>query len=359
MKITRRDSLRLGAAVLAAPALARGAMAATGVAMIAMAEGLEEPWSLAFLPDNRFLVTERAGRLKVFEGRAESEISGLPEVAATGQGGLLDVMVSRDFWRSGRLWFSYAHPTDGGASTALGHGVLDGDRLRDFTRVHEGPPVEGDRHFGSRVVEAPDGSIFLTTGERGDGMRAQDPTRPEGKVLHFTAAGAPVPSAVPGGMPGLWSMGHRNPQGAALDAGGRLWTVEHGAKGGDELNLVQAGRNYGWPVISYGVDYSGAKIGEGQVRAGMEQPLYYWDPSIAPSGLAIVKGGMFPDWRGHMLTGSLKSNLIARLDPADGYAETRIETSETSRVRDIREAPDGSLWFLSVGHGAAFRMTPT
>jgi aldose sugar dehydrogenase len=359
MKITRRDSLRLGAAGLATPALVRRAMAATGVAMTAMAEGLEEPWALAFLPDNRFLVTERAGRLRVFDGRAGSEISGLPEVAATGQGGLLDVMVPHDFAQTGRLWFSYSHPADGGASTALGRGVLDGERLRDFTRVHEGPPVKGDRHFGSRVVEAPDGSIFLTTGERGEGMRAQDPTRPEGKVLHFTAAGQPIPTAIPGGMPGLWSMGHRNIQGAALDGEGRLWTVEHGAKGGDELNMPQAGRNYGWPVISYGVDYSGAKIGEGQVREGMEQPVHYWDPSIAPSGLMFHSGRAFPDWKGHVLTGSLKFDLISVLDPTRGYAETRIETRETLRVRDVREAPDGTIWFLSVGNGAVFRMAPS
>ena len=358
MTITRRDTLGLGAVLLAAPMLARPAMAATGLAMTAMAEGLNEPWAIGFLPDGRFVVTERDGRLKVFADGGVSQVAGLPEVFAEGQGGLLDVMVPRDFGRTGRLWFSYAHPGDGGGSTALGHGVLDGDRLRAFTRVHEGPPVEGGRHFGSRVVEAPDGSVFLTTGDRGMGERAQDPARAEGKVLHFTAGGQPMPTAMSGGMPGLWSMGHRNIQGATLDAGGRLWTVEHGARGGDELNRPQAGRNYGWPVITYGVDYSGEKIGEGQARDGMEQPVHYWDPSIAPSGLAILKGRAFPDWRGHILTGSLNSDLIARLDPAAGYAEARIETPETARVRDIREAPDGSLWFLSVGNGAAFRMTP-
>ena len=354
MPVTRRDTLCLGLAALAIPAIAR---AAPAIRITPMVEGLSEPWALAFLPDGRILITERAGRLRVFADGTGSEISGLPEVAATGQGGLLDVMVPRDFARSGRLWFSYAHPGAGGASTALGHAVLAGDRLEGFTRVHDGPPVDGGRHFGSRVVEASDGTIFLTTGDRGEGARAQDIGRPEGKVLHFTAQGQPMPSAIPGGMPGLWSMGHRNIQGAALDARGRLWTVEHGARGGDELNRPEAGRNYGWPVISYGVDYSGARIGEGQVREGMEQPLHYWDPSIAPSGLAILKGDMFPDWRGHMLTGSLNSDLIARLDPGDGYAETRTQTPETARVRDIREAPDGSLWFLSVGNGAAFRIS--
>jgi aldose sugar dehydrogenase len=355
MKITRRGSLGLGLAVLAMPALAR---ADPALRITAVLEGLEEPWSLAFLPGGRVAVTERAGVLKVFADGGQVSVGGLPEVAATGQGGLLDVMVPRDFAARRRLWFSYAHPAGGGASTALGHGVLDGDRLRDFTRVHEGPPVKGDRHFGSRVVEAPDGSIFLTTGERGEGARAQDPARPEGKVLHFTAEGVPMPTTIPGGMSGLWSMGHRNIQGAALDGEGRLWTVEHGAKGGDELNMPQAGRNYGWPVISYGVDYSGAKIGEGQVRDGMEQPVHYWDPSIAPSGLMFHSGRAFPGWKGHVLTGSLKFDMISVLDPAHGYAETRVGTPETLRVRDVREGPDGAIWFLSVGRGAAFRMAP-
>ncbi len=355
MPVTRRDTLYLGLSMLALPAIVR---AATPITITPVIEGLEEPWSLGFLPDGRVVVTEVAGRLRVFADGGAFDVSGLPDVAVDGQGGLLDVMVPRDFAASGRLWFSYAHPGAGGASTALGHGVLDGDRLTGFTRVHDGPPVDGGRHFGSRIVEAPDGSVFLTTGDRGEGARAQDAGRPEGKVLHFSADGAPLPSTIAGGMPGLWSMGHRNVQGATLDAKGRLWTVEHGARGGDELNMPQAGRNYGWPVITYGVNYDGRKIGEGQARAGMEQPVYYWDPSIAPSGLAIVKGRVFADWRGHVLTGSLNSDLIARLDADNGYAETRIETAETARVRDIREAPDGSLWFLSVGNGAAFRMTP-
>jgi len=355
MPINRRDTLRLGLVALAMPAIARAAPANRITPII---EGLDEPWSLGFLPDGRVLITERAGRLKVFTDGGAFEVAGLPEVADDGQGGLLDVMVPRDFADTGRLWFSYSHPGAGGASTALGHARLEGDRLTGFTRVHEGPAVGGGQHFGSRVVEGPDGTIFLTTGDRGEGDRAQDPSRPEGKVLHFNAKGQPLPSTIPGGMPGLWSMGHRNLQGATLDSKGRLWTIEHGARGGDELNMPQAGRNYGWPIISYGIDYSGAKIGEGQVREGMEQPVYYWDPSIAPSGLVILKGAMFPDWRGHVLTGSLNSDLIARVNPSAGYDETRIETSETSRVRDIREAPDGSLWFLSVGNGAAFRLTP-
>ncbi|MGQ0564414.1 MAG: PQQ-dependent sugar dehydrogenase [Gemmobacter sp.] len=359
MPVTRRAALALGLASLAAPALVR---AAQGLSITPVIRGLDEPWGLAFLPDGRVAVTERAGRLRVFADGGPFEVGGLPEVYAEGQGGLLDVMVPRDFAQSGRLWLSYSHPATGGASTGLGFGVLDGDRLRDFTRVHDGPPVPGGRHFGSRIVEGPDGTIFLTTGDRGNGALAQDIGRPEGKVLAFQPNGRPRTAPDFEGVevlqPGLWSYGHRNIQGAALDADGQLWTVEHGARGGDELNRVVAGRNHGWPVITYGVNYDGRKIGEGTARDGMEQPVHYWDPSIAPSGLVIAKGAVFRDWRGHVLTGSLNSDLIARLDPAAGYAETRIETAETARVRDIREAPDGSLWFLSVGNGAAFRMTP-
>jgi aldose sugar dehydrogenase len=363
MPITRRDSLRMGAALLAAPMLARTARAEPGLVMTEMVQGLDEPWALAFLPDGRFLITERAGTLTLFADGKGHAVTGLPEVADMGQGGLLDVMVPRDFATSGRIWLSYAHPAAGGASTALGSGVLDGTRLTGFTRLHDGPPERGGRHFGSRVVEAADGTIFLTTGDRGNGDLAQDTGRPEGKVLAFRPDGRPRTALGFEGaatlQPGLWSYGHRNIQGAALDADGQLWTVEHGARGGDEVNRIVPGRNYGWPVITYGVDYSGAAIGEGQARAGMEQPVHYWDPSIAPSGLVFCDGRMFRDWRGHLLTGSLNSDVIARLDPADGHAETRIETPETARVRDIRQAPDGALWFLSVGNGAAFRMTPS
>jgi glucose/arabinose dehydrogenase len=177
-------------------------------------------------------------------------------------------------------------------------------------------------------------------------------------VLHFGPDGTPLTAPAFAGqdvVPGLWSLGHRNIQGAALDGQGRLWTVEHGARGGDEVNMPQAGRNYGWPVITYGVNYNGRLIGEGTAKPGMEQPVHYWDPSIAPSGLAILKGDAM-GWRGQVLTGSLNSDFIARLDPARGWAEDRIATPETSRVRDVREAPDGSVWFLSVGEGAVFRM---
>ncbi len=354
---TRRQTLALAMASLAAPAVAP---AATPVRIAPVVTGLAEPWALAFLPHGRFLVTERDGRLTLFGDGRPVAVHGLPKVFADGQGGLLDVMVPRDFAQSRRLWLTYAHPAGGGASTALAHARLsdDGTALEQVTRVHDGPAEPGGRHFGSRVVQAPDGSVFLTTGDRGLGAPAQDPARPEGKVLHFGPDGAPLTAPVLAGqsvVPGLWSLGHRNIQGAALDGQGRLWTVEHGARGGDELNMPQQGRNYGWPVITYGVNYNGKRIGEGTAKDGMEQPVHYWDPSIAPSGLAILKGDAM-GWRGQVLTGSLNSDFISRLDPAAGYAETRIATPETIRVRDVREAPDGSVWFLSVGEGAVFRV---
>lgn len=363
MPITRRDALTLAAATLSVPFLPRPG-AAQAVRIAPMAEGLVEPWALAFLPDGRFLVTERKGRLTLYPpgGGRGQVVAGLPAVAARGQGGLLDVMVPRDHAASRRVWLTYAEPADGGASTALAAARLsqDGAMVEDVVRVHRGPATGGGRHFGSRAVEGNDGTIFLATGDRANGPYAQDIARPEGKVLAFQPDGrprtAPDFEGVADVQPGLWSYGHRNIQGAALDGQGQLWVVEHGAQGGDELNRVTPGRNYGWPVISYGVDYDGSKLGEGQAKAGMEQPAHYWDPSIAPSGLLFHSGRNAPGWKGRVMTGSLKFDLISVLDPVQGYAETRIETPETQRVRDVREGLDGAVWFLSVGRGAVYRM---
>ena len=331
-----------------------------------VAEGLDEPWGIGFLPDGGFLITERAGVLKYYSAvrAAPVRVSGLPEVYVEGQGGLLDVMIPRNFATSREVWLSFAQPQGGdGAGTAIGRGVLsaDGARLEGFVTLFAAPPGgSGGRHFGSRIVEAVDATIFLTLGERGtgpEGMEAQDPMRAEGKVIHLNRDGSPA-TQLPGAMAGVYSLGHRNPQGAALDAKGGLWVVEHGAQGGDELNRVREGLDYGWPVISYGVDYDGSKIGEGQAKDGMEQPVMFWDPSIAPSGLAIHSGNGVAAWRGDMFVGSLKFDYIAHLDPDAGFAEERIEAPETGRVRDVVEAPDGSLWFLSVTNGAAYRMAP-
>ena len=326
-----------------------------------MADGLAEPWGLAFLPDGRFLVTERDGRLQLFpaSGGLAQSITGLPAVYAEGQGGLLDVMVPRDFDQSRAVWLSYSEPQGKGAGTAMGRGILaDDGALTEFTPLFSAPVGgDGGRHFGSRLLEAPDGSIFLTVGDRGTPDLAQDPMRAEGKVMHFQPDGTPFAAALPGALAGLYSLGHRNPQGAALDANGQLWLVEHGAQGGDELNPVGAGRNYGWPIIAYGKDYDDSKLGIGTAAPGLEQPVHYWDPSIAPSGLMIYSGTMFPEWQGDVFTGSLKFDYISRLDPDQGYSEEVITDRETGRVRDIRQGADGAIWFLSVTDGAVYRMS--
>ena len=368
MTLVRRMAcaLVLGGVGGAAGAVAALDTSAGQVRIEAMATGLEEPWSIGFLPDGRFLVTEREGRLTLFPaegGGPMARISGLPQVAAIGQGGLLDVLIPRDFAQSREVLLSYAvAQSGGGEGTALGVGRLseDGTRLEGFRPLFEmRPGSAGGQHFGSRMVEASDGTIFLTIGDRGAGQPAQDMRRHEGSVVRLSRDGAGGdPAFGPGALPELYSKGHRNPQGAALDESGRLWVVEHGAQGGDELNLVEAGRNYGWPVIAYGRTYGGGKIGIGTAAPGMEQPVMYWDPSIAPSGLMIYSGNLFPEWQGDIFTGSLKFDFIARLDPQAGFAEERLQSPETGRVRDVRQGPGGAIWFLSVTEGAVFRIVP-
>lgn len=336
-----------------------------GVSVTSMAEGLEEPWGLAFLPDGRFLVTEREGRLTLHDGKGQSvRLAGVPEVYASGQGGLLDVMVPRDFARSREIFLTYSAGDAGGAGTTLAAARLseDGRRLEGLRVLFHAPGVSGSGHFGSRVVEAADGTLFLTTGDRQKFDPAQDLARAEGKVLRLNRDGS-VPRDNPfvdrqGARPEIWSLGHRNIQGAAIDASGQLWVSEHGARGGDEVNRVKKGANYGWPVIAYGKNYNGTAIGEGQRREGMEQPVLFWDPSMAPSGHMIYSGDLFPRWKGDHFIGSLKFDYLARLDPADGFAEERISGPETGRVRAVVQAPDGSIWFASVGNGAIYRLSP-
>ncbi len=333
-----------------------------------VARGLEHPWSLAFLPDGRMLVTERPGRLRLIEdGRLSAPLAGVPVVDDTGQGGLFDVALAPDFAETGTLFLSYAEPRDGGAATAVARARLDGDRLEGLSVIFRmNRASRGGRHFGGRIVVAPDGTLFVATGDRGDGDRAQDGFDHAGKVLRIAPDGAAPPDnpfAAGGGAPEVWSLDHRNIQGAALDGAGRLWTVEHGARGGDEVNRPEAGLNYGWPVISYGVHYSGARIGEGTHKPGMEQPAFWWDPSIAPSGLTLYDGALFPQWRGDILVGALRAELIARVEMADGAptgAEERLFEGAFGRIRDVRTGPDGALWFLTdEGDGGVFRVTPT
>ncbi|MES0827323.1 PQQ-dependent sugar dehydrogenase [Ruegeria sp. SCP11] len=330
-----------------------------------MVSGLDTPWAIGVLPAGGFLVTERDGELLYINDGKFQRVSGVPKVAASGQGGLLDVTVARDFNRSREIFLTFSKPQSGGAGTALAVARLSesGKRLTNLRVIFVAVPGgSSGRHFGSRVVEAEDGKLFLTIGDRGDRPAAQDRSNHMGTVIRLNRDGS-VPSDNPfvqdGGVRSeIWSYGHRNPQGAALDSRGRLWISEHGARGGDEVNLVKSGRNYGWPVISYGTHYSGQKIGEGTHKPGMEQPEHYWDPSIAPSGLLVYSGKLWPDWKGDIFVGSLKFDYIARLAGSPLREVEQIKGSETERVRDIVEALDGSIWFISVGQGAVYRMTP-
>ncbi|WP_415402865.1 PQQ-dependent sugar dehydrogenase [Tateyamaria sp. SN3-11] len=336
------------------------------VTVTPVATGLDEPWGVAPLPDGSLLVTERDGALRrIVDGQA-SDVSGSPRVEAQGQGGLLDITAARDFAQSRTIFLTYSKPQRGGSGTALAAAELsaDGTRLENMRDLFESA-VGGrtGRHFGSRVVEAPDGTLYVTIGDRGDRPSAQDRSLHNGSIVRVNRDGS-VPADNPfvgtqGVLPEIWSYGHRNPQGAGLDASGTLWTAEHGARGGDEVNRIQKGANYGWPVISYGVHYSGRSIGEGTAAQGMEQPAHYWDPSMAPSGLMVYQGDMFPEWKGEMFVGSLKFSYISRLaiSGTDVREVEQIEGDETLRVRDIVEAPDGSILFISVGNGAVYRMS--
>lgn len=354
---------------IAAAALATAAELRTSAGTVRIEQvvgGLNEPWAVAFLPGGGVLITERDGRLLHLraDGRIGTVATGL-DIRARGQGGLLDVVAARDFAATREVFLSYSKPQGRGAGTALAVGRLNGagDRLDDVRVIFEmARGSSGGRHFGSRIVEAPDGALFLTIGDRADRPSAQDLGRHNGSVVRIRRDGS-VPAdnpfvGVSGARPEIWSYGHRNAQGAALDARGRLWVVEHGARGGDEVNLVRRGANYGWPVIAYGRHYTGGRIGEGTAKEGMEQPEFYWDPSMAPSGMMIYSGRLWPGWKGDMFIGSLKFDYISRLSGAPFKEVEQLAGPETGRVRDIREAPDGSIWFLSVGQGALYRMVP-
>jgi glucose/arabinose dehydrogenase len=335
-----------------------------------LADGLRNPWGLDFLPDGDVIVTERPGRMRLLSDGALSEpIAGVPKVAARGQGGLLDVAVSPNFTTDGSVFFSYSEPGNGGAGTAVARArlVREGGaaRLEEVETIFSmAKKTRVTRHFGSRLVFAPDGTLFITTGDRGEGERAQDMRDQAGAVLRIEPdGGIPADNPTPAGwLPEIWSKGHRNIQGAAFDpVTGALLTVEHGAMGGDEINQPRAGGNYGWPVISYGKHYSGDAIGVGTAAEGYEQPVHYWDPSIAPSGMAVYEAEMFPQWKGDLLVGSLKFEYLARLDRDAGGAigaEEKLLEGEYGRIRDVNVAPDGSVWLLTdARNGAIIRLS--
>ena len=325
--------------------------------LVKVVDGLEHPWGLAFLPDGRMLVTERPGRLRIVaDGWLVPEpVAGVPEVWDDGQGGLLDVALHPGFAENGLIYLSYASPDDDNdAATAVARGRLVGARLEDVEEIYVAlPRDDGSRHFGSRLLFA-DGYLFVTAGERGEPDRAQDVGDPAGSVIRLLEDGG-VPEDNPfvgtaDARPELYSIGHRNPQGMAREAAtGRIYAIEHGPKGGDELNLIEPGVNYGWPVITYGKSYMGFKIGEGTHKEGMAQPVHYWVPSISPSGLMIYDADRFPAWQGSFFAGALSGELLVRLEVAGGKAvvEERMLEDLEERIRDVRQGPDGLIYLLT------------
>jgi glucose/arabinose dehydrogenase len=363
-------ALVAGAAGLPASAFAQASLSSDPRFTVSVfADGLDTPWGIAALPDGRFIVTERGGQVRLVdaEGRVSAPLGGVPAVAASGQGGLLDVVLDPAYASNRRIYLSYSEPGEGGVGVAVARAELAGDRLANVQVIwRQVPKLSGGRHFGSRLVFDRTGALFITLGDRGNENRVQDPTNTIGKVVRIRTDGTipadnPAPGAA-GAAAQIWSSGHRNIQGAAIDPRtGLLWTVEHGARGGDEINQPQPGRNYGWPVISYGVNYSGSRIGEGQVKAGYEQPRHYWDPSIAPSGMVFYGGSLFAGWRGDMIVGALAGQMLVRLD-MDGdrvVGEERLLRDLGRRIRDVHEAADGALLLLiDSPDGQILRVTP-
>jgi len=335
-----------------------------------VASGLENPWGLEFLPDGRMLVTERPGRLRVVspDGRVSPPLSGLPRIQARGQGGLLDVAVDPGFAENRTLYLTFSEPRgENGAGTSVARARLNtaGTALEGAQVIfRQEPAYRGNNHFGSRIAFDRSGHLFVALGDRYDlKEQAQNGENHIGKIVRITRDGAPAPdNPKTGWAPEVWSIGHRNVQAAATHPQtGELWTVEHGARGGDEVNAPKAGLNYGWPVITYGVDYSGAKIGEGTAKSGLEQPLYYWDPSIAPSGMAFYTGDAFPGWRGDLLVGALRGQMLVRLDMEGGRVarEERMLEGLGERIRDVKQGPDGFVYLATdAAQGRILRLRP-
>ncbi len=332
-----------------------------------VAGGLAHPWGLAFLPDGRMLVTERPGRLRLVskEGQVSDPVPGLPEIDARGQGGLLDVAIDPDFSSNGLVYMSYAEAGEGGASTAVARGRLADGTLENVEVIfRQKPKVGGSNHFGSRLAFAPDGTLFVTLGERFKFEPAQDNANHLGTVVRINPDGSVPPDNpfpdTPDALPEIWSFGHRNVQGAAIDpATGALWTIEFGPRGGDELNRPEAGRNYGWPLVSWGKHYDGTDIPDPPTRPDLADAVYHWVPAISPSGMSFYDGALFPAWRGDLLIGGLSSQALVRLDMENGRitGEERIDIDD--RVRNVRQGPDGAVYLLiDRSNGEILRLTP-
>jgi glucose/arabinose dehydrogenase len=339
--------------------------------VVTLLQGLEYPWSVAFLPDGRMLVTERAGRLRLVgqDLRLDPKpIAGLPDVVATGQGGLFDVVLHPEYAQNGWIYWAYNAPGAGGWGTALARGKLQGSRMTEVQVLFSmQPKTRSSQHFGGRIVFDKAGMLYLTLGDRGDKERAQKMDDHAGSVIRLYEDGR-VPVDNPfakrvEALPEKWTLGNRNMQGATLHPKtGELWTHEHGPQGGDEVNVMRSGLNYGWPVITYGVNYGfGTRIGEGQTKPGMVQPLHVWVPSIAPSGMAFVSGSKFPQWTGDLLVGALRDQMLVRLE-LDGekvVREERLLQGLVGRIRDVRMGPDGLVYLLTdSAEGSLLRLEP-
>lgn len=342
---------------------APGMKSAVALDISVVASGLQNPWAFEFLPDNRMLVSERAGNLRIIgtDGKLSAPLKGVPRVFFAGQGGLLDVALDPDFATNSTIYWSYAEPRQGGNGTALARGVLADDGTIGNVQVifRQMPTFDSSGHFGSRIVFAPDGKLFLALGDRQSSrarVRAQDLGTHFGKVIRINRDGS-VPDDNPfvgrsDAKPEIWSYGHRNMQAAALDSQGRLWTVEHGPRGGDELNRPEPGKNYGWPIITYGIEYYGLKIGDGlTAKEGLEQPAYYWDPVIAPSGLLFYDGDLFPQWKGDAFIGGLGSMKLVRLKLENDrvVGEEWLLQDQAKRIRDVKQGPDGAIYVIADG----------
>lgn len=342
-----------------------------GVTAETFASGLDRPWALEFMPDGRLLVTERPGRLRIVSttGEVSPPVAGVPAVKAEGQGGLLDVALDPQFASNNMIYLSYAEPgADGTSGTSVARGTLVGNTLQNVQVIYQQvPKVQSGGHYGSRLVFDGSGHLFITQGDRQRfSTQAQDLNSGLGKVVRIFPDGR-IPPDNPfvgreNAQATTWSYGHRNLQGATWDvATGRLWTMEHGARGGDELNHPEPGKNYGWPIITYGIDYSGASIGEGSMKDGMEQPVYYWDPVIAPSGMTFYTADVIPGWKGSLLIGSLTPGALVRLELRNGKVinETRYLGNLGERIRDVTVGPDGLVYLVTDNSsGRVLRVKP-
>jgi len=357
----------MGTTVSAAEVVARRVVSEEATfRVVRVAGGLQNPWGMAFLPDGRVLVSERPGRLQLVDGGTVTEVTGLPQISATGQGGLLDLALHPRYEQNGWIYFSHAAGAGSELGTRISRARLEGNRLTDVQTIFRMRPGSStSQHFGSRLLFLPDGTLLFTIGDRGNRERAQDLNDHAGSTLRINDDGSVPPDnpfvGRPGALPEIYTYGNRNAQGMALHPGtGRVWQHEHGPRGGDEVNIIEPGKNYGWPLITYGQEYFGGRIGETR-KPGLEQPLLHWTPSIAPSGMAFYTASAFPGWRGDLFVGALAGRHLRRLkiEGEQVVGQEVLLLNVLGRIRDVRQGPDGLLYLLTdERNGALYRLEP-